>query len=292
MQGLAQEVWRLAPAPVGPDGTVAQMAWGQGQRAGEPERPHRLWREGGRVVAWGVIFPSELVRITEGHMAMREAMLAWQTHPDRLELLDEVLAWFADEVGDAKKLTLVAQGYAAARARIEAAGYAPDADGEFSLMHRRDLAEIEEPSLPPGFAVRTMAEIDDVPRRVEVHRAAWEPSRLTDEKYRAVMTTWPYRADLDFVVEAPDGQLVSCAIAWYDEANRTGEFEPVGTRPAFRSRGLARAMLLSGMRRLREAGATHAAIGARGDDGYAVPRRVYQSIGFRELSRDMPYVRA
>jgi ribosomal protein S18 acetylase RimI-like enzyme len=92
------------------------------------------------------------------------------------------------------------------------------------------------------------------------------------------------------VVEAPDGTLVSCAIGWYDDANRTAEFEPVGTRPEYRGRGLARAMLLFGMRRFREAGATHAIICARGDGSYPAPRRVYQSVGFRELSRDMPYV--
>jgi GNAT superfamily N-acetyltransferase len=290
MQGLAQEVWRLAPETVGPDGTVGQMAWGHGQRAGEPERPHRLWHEGSRLVAWGVIFPSEMVRITEGHMEMREAMLAWQVHPERPELLDEILDWFTGETDGAKRLTFVSAHHADARRRLEAHGYAHDADGEFSLMHRRDLVDIEEPSLPEGYAIKTMAELDDVPRRVEVHRAAWEPSRLTEEKYHAVMTTWPYRADLDFVVEAPDGKLVSCTIGWYDEANRTAEFEPVGTHPDYRSRGLARAMLLFGMQRFRDAGATHASIGARGDDSYPVPRRVYQSVGFRELSRDMPYV--
>jgi len=31
-------------------------------------------------------------------------------------------------------------------------------------------------------------------------------------------------------------------------------------------------------------------VGCRGDAGYPIPKLVYESIGFRELSRDMPFV--
>ena len=45
-----------------------------------------------------------------------------------------------------------------------------------------------------------MAE-SDLHERVEVHRAVWTPSRLTEESYRNVMRTWPYRAELDCVLD-------------------------------------------------------------------------------------------
>ena len=45
------------------------------------------------------------------------------------------------------------------------------------------------------------------------------------------METWPYQSDLDFIVEDPEGTAVAFALGWYDEANRLGEFEPVGTDP-------------------------------------------------------------
>jgi GNAT superfamily N-acetyltransferase len=102
------------------------------------------------------------------------------------------------------------------------------------------------------------------------------------------MSSWPYRPDFDFVVEAPDGTLAASALGWYDEANRVGEFEPVGTRPEHRRLGLASAVMLFGMRRFRDAGATHAIVGCRGDAGYPIPKLVYESIGFRELSRGPP----
>ena len=54
-----------------------------------------------------------------------------------------------------------------------------------------------------------------------------------------LQTVWPYRADLDCVVEAPDGSLVAYCLAWLDDANRVGELEPVGTHPDYRRRGLA-----------------------------------------------------
>jgi hypothetical protein len=56
-------------------------------------------------------------------------------------------------------------------------------------------------------------------------------SEMTRESYQVVMCTWPYRHDLDQVVEAPDGRLAAFALGWLDAANRVGELEPVGTDP-------------------------------------------------------------
>ena len=102
----------------------------------------------------------------------------------------------------------------------------------------------------------------------------------------------PYRDALDFVVEADDGTLVASAIGWFDEANVTAEFEPVGTHPDYRQRGLGRALLLFGMQRFRDAGATKALVGCRGDDNYPIPKKLYRSVGFEELTRELRYVRS
>lgn len=291
MQGLAQEMWRLAPQTINVNGTVGEMAWALGtpQDAGEAQRKQRLWYGGGSVVAWGVIFPPTMVRVTADTMEMSKAGLVWQVHPDKRELLDEILDWFAANTPEAVRQTFTRAGNADAIARIESHGYAHDRNAPWDLLNMRDLREIEEPTLPAGYRLTTMREIRDVARRVAVHRAAWEPSTLTEEKYAGAMSTWPYRADLDFVVEAPDGSLAASALGWYDEANRVGELEPVGTHSDHRRLGLARAVMLFGMQRFREAGATHAIVGCRGDAGYPVPKLVYESIGFRELSRDMPF---
>jgi len=43
---------------------------------------------------------------------------------------------------------------------------------------------------------------------------------------------------LDLVAVAPDGAFTSFCIAWFDEQNRIGMFERVGTHPAHSQRGL------------------------------------------------------
>jgi len=68
-----------------------------------------------------------------------------------------------------------------------------------------------------------------------------------------------------------------------------GELEPVGVREDHRRRGLGRAASLHALRRLRAAGAETALVGSRGDDAYPIPRALYESIGFRELWRDLPF---
>ena len=173
-------------------------------------------------------------------------------------------------------------------------GYDGDNDGPWSMRNSRDAEDSGARQLPDGYGARTMREIGsdarDVARRVEAHRVAWAPSRFTVQVYRDVRAAPAYRDDLDFVLEADDGTLVASALGWYDEANAVGEFEPVGTHPDYRRRGLGRALLLFGLRRFRDAGATKAIVGCRGDANYPVPKRLYRSVGFEELTRELRYV--
>jgi ribosomal protein S18 acetylase RimI-like enzyme len=74
-------------------------------------------------------------------------------------------------------------------------------------------------------------------------------------------------------------------------ASRVAEFEPLGTDPGYRQRGLGRALLLLGLKRFRDVGATDALVGSRGDEGHPLPTLLYESIGFRELSRQRPLTR-
>ncbi|WP_202797111.1 GNAT family N-acetyltransferase [Kribbella flavida] len=100
------------------------------------------------------------------------------------------------------------------------------------------------------------------------------------------MQTAAYRDDLHVLVEAPDATMASSATMWFDEVNKTIEFEPVGTHPAYRRLGLARAMMLHGMRLAQEAGATHATVVCLGAPGHPAARGLYYGLGFRERSRD------
>lgn len=161
-------------------------------------------------------------------------------------------------------------------------GYARAADA-FACFSYPLEGEVAPTVLPEGFKIRPVAVKDEWKARVELHRQAFDPSRFTAAKYRAARGGPSYRADLDLVVAAPDGTLAAFCILWYDEANRVGEFEPVGCAPQFRRMGLTRALLLEGLRRLRRLGGRFAHVFAAADEEPAV--KLYHSVGFKEVDR-------
>jgi ribosomal protein S18 acetylase RimI-like enzyme len=175
---------------------------------------------------------------------------------------------------------------------LERRGYSRPSDGRWYAHYVRELdAPIASPTPAPGYSLRTISG-EDIHERVEVHRAVWDPSRVTEESFRNVMASWPYRADLDCVAEAEDGGFASYVLCWYDEASRAGEFEPVGTRPDHRRRGLAAATCTFALRRLQDEGARVAVVYAGGRDEDAPARALYESIGFRLHAREVEWKRA
>ena len=100
-----------------------------------------------------------------------------------------------------------------------------------------------------------------------------------------VTQAWPYRPELDCVLEAPDRAFAAYVLCWYDDANHVGELEPVGTHPAYRRRGLGAAVCRYALRRLRDEGARQAIVYAGGRDQDEPARVLYESIRFRRHTR-------
>jgi ribosomal protein S18 acetylase RimI-like enzyme len=271
MQRLVQELWALR----GPASAhhVGDLAWQRFQHVGrEPSWRTLLWQERDRVVAYGWLFEEEEV-------------LDFCVHPQRLELLGEVLDW-----ANARE-TEVLDVDADAAAELDRHGYERAPAGEpFSAHLVRDLTDLAERRAPEGFTLRTVGE-QDVESRVAAHRSAFHPSGVTVESYGNVMRAWPYRSDLDCIAVAPDGRVTSYCLAWLDERNRAGELEPVGTHADFRRRGLAAAVCAFALRRLREEGAELAVVYARGDASYPVAKLLYESLGFRWHARTITFRR-
>ena len=92
-----------------------------------------------------------------------------------------------------------------------------------------------------------------------------------------------YDPALDVVTVAPDGRFASFAMAWIDPATRIGNFEPVGTRNEFQRRGLGRATLHEGLRRLRASGMDIAIVGTNADNPGNIT--FYEKAGFRLFER-------
>jgi GNAT superfamily N-acetyltransferase len=145
-------------------------------------------------------------------------------------------------------------------------------------FHRQSLnRELPEIELPEGFTVRSVQE-GELEDRVAIHREVWNPSKITLESYKQLRSSPGYDPDLDIVAVASNGKLAAYAICWHDEVNRSGEFEPVGAREAYRGRGLAKAVLIEAMRRLLARGCETAYVFTTEDRAAAV--RLYHSAGF------------
>jgi len=276
MQRLVQEAWAVVGSKN--ERHVGDAAWADTHIPGRQDEFRRvLFEEEGHVVAWAWLY--------------RPSTLDYQLAPRRPELLDTVLDWFED-VAEADELSTSALATdAEAHERLRARGYGPEEDGPWFAYLAHDLTDLAAPSPPAGFELRTIRGDEDVRARTAVHQAAWEPSRVTEESVRDTMGTWPYRADLDCVAEAPRRRFGAYALAWYDDANRAGELEPVGTVPELRRHGLGRAVNLFALRRLKEAGAESAVVYCRGDKAYPVPKLLYESVGFRAHDRGVAYLK-
>lgn len=267
MQRLVQELWRIAPPA---EFHVGDLAWW----SREPERRTRMWRGNEGTSAWaGLSSPGEL---------------EYLVHPGHPDVHDDVLVWFEEEA-DARELTVWAlEDDHLKTEALERHGYAP-ADGAFFIQLTRGLNDVPSPQLAEGYRLAHVRGPADIPRRVAVQRAAFT-STMTDEKYARLLATWPYRANLDVVVEAADGGYAAFCLAWLDDDNGVAELEPVGTHPDHTRKGLASAAICEALRRAAAAGAATAIVYARGDDIYPAPLRLYRTLGFEPARRRVRYV--
>ena len=270
LQEVASECWRLE-APFAPF-ALGDPAWWMYQHLNKLDEVRvRLWLDErtGRPLGWAWLsLPAELDFVL---------------HPDvRGELVDDVLDWFEREASGDERAVWALERDRDAVSAIERRGYVRDLDRWLEHMVRSLDDPPPEPDVPAGYRLRTVRGDEDVEARVDVHRAAFAPSRVVPESYRNVMRAHPYKRELDYVVEAPDGSFAAFCLCWLDERNAVGEFEPVGTHPDHRRRGLARAVCLAGLRALRERGARTAVVYSVGGSPATA---LYESLGFESISR-------
>jgi mycothiol synthase len=105
--------------------------------------------------------------------------------------------------------------------------------------------------------------------------------------YRNIQNAPLYRRDLDIVAIAPDGSIASFCTVWFDDATRSGVFEPVATVPAHQRRGLGKAVMTEGLRRLQRMGAVVASVGGFSPEANAL----YSSVISPECDEYEPWVK-
>jgi ribosomal protein S18 acetylase RimI-like enzyme len=183
--------------------------------------------------------------------------------------------------GDARWLGLLA-----------ARGFRPAACG-MTLLGRdlSALPPVPSSMLPPGFSLGALAGPHQADARALASYLAFHQGRAPSEserriradRWRRLMAAPGYERDMDVVAVAPDGQVAAFALGWLDTHNRVGEFEPVGTVPAYQRLGLGGAVIEEGLHRMRERGMAQAIVYVEWDNAPA--QRLYASLGFQPLCR-------
>jgi mycothiol synthase len=288
MQACVTAAWLSPRRPLIP-GTIGDLAWwvaSAGPGTDWTERI-RLWTDGDTVVGWGFFKPPD--------------SLDWFAAPlpedDERRVLDEIVDWGGERV---IATAAVASGEATAQPSLEVWA----ADGWLEAEVVRSLGfvetgttltqffqslerELPEPIVPDGYSLRTVAGPSEIPARVEVHRAAFAPSKMTVEKYSVLVGLEPYSYDFDAVVEAPDGSFAAFTLCWLDRAAGLGYFEPVGTHPGHQRLGLGKAVNTFGLRLLQAAGARDALVYSLTSN--AASEALYRSVGFEPVAIHRAY---
>lgn len=190
-----------------------------------------------------------------------------------------------------RTMALEAEMLAVAEANLVASGpdgareltiWTPETDGERRdlllkngyrrgrwLEHqwRRDLdRQIDEVPLATGFEIRSLGDGLELLERCYASGLAFHDGDLniaTENRedpawYRNIQTAPLYRRDLDLVTIVSGGAVAAFCSIWFDDVTRSAYFEPVGTVPRYQRKGLGRALLTEGLRRLQRMGAKRA----------------------------------
>jgi len=123
-------------------------------------------------------------------------------------------------------------------------------------------APIPDITVPSGYTIRSMGTEDEHPAR---SWASWRAfhSDETDQNYDGdyswysnIQSTPLYRRDLDIVAAAQDGSIAAFCTIYYDDYTRSAVTVLVGTAAEHWRRGLGKAVIFEGMRRLKHVGCT------------------------------------
>jgi ribosomal protein S18 acetylase RimI-like enzyme len=272
---LTSSAW-LARSPTVAS-TPAGLEWWHALSHPDPISDHlRLWHadtttNAPRLVGWTWHEPPEI----EWHVWTGDATAD-------AAIVREILGALVAAAGEAEIGLFACDEDVATRRTLDDLGFAPSGRRLSQWLWRAAdgpaPGAAATPTLPRGYRIRGLAGPGEIEARVAVHRAAFPASRLSAAKYERLLDLPHHRFEDDLVVEAPDGSFAAFALTWWDPIGRVGEFEPIGTHPDHRRRGLARALLWTGIDRFVARGA--GAIEVFSDGADAPAEALYPAVGF------------
>jgi mycothiol synthase len=160
-------------------------------------------------------------------------------------------------------------------------GYTRDNWSEHIWRRRLDLP-IAEVQAAPGYTLRSLGDGLELLERCYASGLGFHNGdiRIAVENrddptwYRNIQTAPLYRRDLDLVAIDPAGSIAAFCTIWFDDVTRSAYYEPVATVPAHQRRGLGKALMIEGLRRLQRMGAVTAFVSG----GSPAANALYQSV--------------
>lgn len=269
MQKLTQAIWSLES-----NYHIGDLAWQRYRHAGrEDEWITAIWEMDDKPVAWGwVKLPGSLM---------------FQVDPNFKALSKDVIDWFDKITETNEQRVTVLETESHLISALEDSLFNPLEETP-EVLSKISLDSCPFPvKLPDKFKARHIKGSEDLTNRVAIHRAAFQPSRITEESYLNVMNTYPYDSFLDWVIESPNGEFAACCLIWFDEINKVGLLEPVGTDPRFWRMGLGSSVCKIALNALRDKGANTAIVVCTSPK----TDEFYKSIGFEPFAQTKSFHR-
>jgi ribosomal protein S18 acetylase RimI-like enzyme len=228
--------------------------------------------------------------LAAGRRSVAVAALTWWPHAWGLDLLsvpgadvdlDEV--WqhglrALDGVGAEEVESLVDVTDVVAIARLRSSGFLPGEPSGSLRGEPGDLAPVRP--LPEGYVLTDRRARPDAPHPMVGRNGPDVAERLA----RCSL----YDPSLDLAVLAPDGSVAGYALCWDDPVTHVGLVEPVRVEDEHSGRGVARAMVGAGLRRLTGRGARSLRIGWTSERAHGL----YRSLGLRDGPSQVTYRRS
>ncbi|MCU1423390.1 MAG: Acetyltransferase [Microbacteriaceae bacterium] len=237
------------------------LGWFQRLGAEATAAAVRMWSGGGRILAVGLLDGDDLLRMTMAPDLDREAAV---------RIADDLAP--SGGVFGAGPATLELPNGALLRDVL--VDWAPD---EPWSPLRRDLTDpVEDVALHIEVTTPESAAV-----RAEVHRAAFDRSTFSDERWLA-MAAGPAFADARCLIGYDDsGVAVAGITVWSAGPGRPGLIEPMGVHRDHRGHGYGTAISVAGAAALREVGSSSAVVATPSSNVGGIA--TYRAAGYEPL---------
>jgi len=238
-----------------------------------------LWEADGQLVAF--LMPDG--GRGEAHLCVHPTLRTAALEAEMLDVAEERL--FEPRDGGTRRLCVWAPDSDTLRQGLLARrGYQKSGWPENQWRMTLDAPTPDMP-LAPGYTIRSLGDGLELLERCYASGLGFHEGDITiavenradPTWYRNIQTAPLYRRDLDLVAVAPDGAIASFTTIWFDDVTRSAYFEPVATIPAHQRRGLGKALMTEGLRRLQRMGATLALVSGYSPEANGLYRSVMGS---------------